>query len=189
MLPKLDELTKDWRSLVELDQFTLLALSPFGDLFMRDMSDAYCLLDINMGELAYADQAGSDPAILFPFAFDMRIAIRYIESGLLPVDGQCFGYKKQLVTGGSLEIENVYVATEAEYISFMGDFHRQIRDVPDGGTIRIKVINQKVIQFAQRWAKLHAEHFVLRGQTILRRPPSTVRWRGFRNWIRLRWKT
>jgi hypothetical protein len=76
----------------------------------------------------------------------MVIVMDYIKAGLLPVDGQCFGYKSQLTAGGSLEPANVYVATTAEYISFMGDFHYQIRDVPDGTTVTLKVINHKVTQ-------------------------------------------
>jgi len=146
VLPELSTLAKDWSWLVDLNQFTLLSVSPFGDLFMKDSADALCLLDINLGQLAYAEVPGTNPALLFPIAFDTRIATGYIEGGLLPTEGQCFGYKRQLVTGGSLEIENVYLATTVEYISFLGDFHRQIQDVPDGGTIRIKVINHKVIQ-------------------------------------------
>jgi hypothetical protein len=64
----------------------------------------------------------------------------------MPAEGQCFGYKQQLVAGGSLEIDNVYVATLNEYISFMGDFHSQIQDVADGETVRLIVTNRKVIQ-------------------------------------------
>ena len=142
----IEEAMRDWKWLIDFDQFTLLGISPFGDLFMKDGTCAFCLLDVNFGELQYAETAGSDPAVLFPMAFDMRIAIRYIEAGLLPVDGQCFGYKQQLVARGSLAVENVYVATAAQYVSFMGDFHHQIQVVPDGTTVTIKVINQKVIQ-------------------------------------------
>jgi hypothetical protein len=142
----IEEAINDWKWLVDFDHFTLIEVSPFGDLFMKDATGAFCLLDVNLGELQYAKTSGSDKTALFPIAFDMRIAIRYIETGLLPIDGQCFGYKQQLVTGGSLDIENVYVATAAEYVSFMGDFHHQIQDVPDGTTIRIKVINKKAIQ-------------------------------------------
>ena len=127
--------------MIDLDQFTLLEISPFGDLFLKDFTGSFCLLDINFGELKYADVEGSDPALLFPFAFDMVIATNYVQAGLLPVDGQCYAYKIPSVAGGSLEVSNVYVATAAEYISFMGDFHHQIMDVPDGGRIRLKVIN------------------------------------------------
>ncbi len=146
MLPELRALATNWTWLLEPDQFTLISTSPFGDLFMKDGTGAYCLLDINMGELQYANTPGTNPALMFPYAFDMVIASEYINAGLLPVDGQCFGYKSQLVAGGTLRVENVYVATVSEYVSFMGDFHRQIRDVPDGTTVTIKVINQKVIQ-------------------------------------------
>jgi hypothetical protein len=121
-------------------------VSPFGDLFMKDATGAFCLLDVNMGEIQDAEIEGSNPALLFHFAFDMVIATGYIDAGLLPDDGECFGYKQQLVAGGSLKSHNVYVAMLPEYISFMGDFHRQIQDVPDGTTVTLKVINQKVIQ-------------------------------------------
>jgi hypothetical protein len=145
LLLELKQIAKDWDWLVDLDQFTLIEVSPFGDLFMKDTTDAFCLLDINMGELQYAETAGISPIELFPIAFDGRIAIDYIKAGLMPAEGQCFGYKVQLVTSGSLESSNVYVATLTEYISFMGEFHRQIQDIPDGTTVTIKVINKKVI--------------------------------------------
>jgi hypothetical protein len=146
MIPQLTMLTMDWKWLFDSDQFTLLEISPFGDLFMRDPTGALCLLDVNLGELQYAEIEGTNPDLLFPIAFDMSTANGYIKAGLLPVDGQCFGYKQQLVAGGSLESHNVYIATHSEYISFMGDFHRQIQDVPDGTTVDLKVINRKVIQ-------------------------------------------
>jgi hypothetical protein len=142
----LDKLAADWRWLIDPGQFTLVAVSPFGDLFMKEATGAHCLLDINAGELLYAKEPGVDPSTLFPIAFDMIIATEYVKAGMLPADGQCFGYKRQLVAGGSLDVENVYVATLDEYVSFMGDFHRQIQDIPDGTTVTIRVINQKVIQ-------------------------------------------
>ena len=146
MMPELATLTKDWKWLFDPDQFTLLEVSPFGDLFMKDATGAFCLLDVNMGEIQYAEIEGSNPALLLHFAFDMVIATGYIKAGLLPVEGECFGYKQQLVAGGSMEVDNVYVATMSEYISFMGDFHRQIQDVPDGATVTLKAINRKVVQ-------------------------------------------
>jgi hypothetical protein len=145
MTTDFNTLAKDWSLLVDLDQFTLVEISLFGDLFLKDSTGAYCLLDINFGELQYAETVGSDPEILFPIAFDMVIATDYIKGGLLPVDGQCFGYKEQLVSGGSLRIENVYIAILSDYVSFMGDYHNQIKDVADGETVQIKAINHKII--------------------------------------------
>lgn len=140
------KIAQDWRWLIDLDRYTLLAVSPFGDLFLKDETDALCLLDVNLGCVEYAAIEGTDPAILFPIAFDDRIAAGYRDAGLMLSEGKCYGLKKQGVIGGSFEHENIYVATAMEYISFMGDFHYEIQDVPDGGTVTLKVINTKVIQ-------------------------------------------
>ena len=140
------EVAKDWRWLLDLNEYIFIEESPFGDLLLQDKTGAIGLLDINMGEFLYAGVPGIKPEELFPIAFDFRIAHGYIKSGILPAEGQCFGYKTQLVAGGSMELSNVYVATAKQYISFMGDFHHQIQDVPDGVTVTLKVINRKVIQ-------------------------------------------
>ena len=131
---------KDWKWLIDLDGCTILAISPFGDLFMKDESNALCLLDVNLGSIEYARIEGTDPVILFPIAFDDRIAAGYREAGLMLSEGKCYGLKRQGVAGGSFTSENIYVATTTEYISFMGDFHNQIKDVEDGESVYLKVI-------------------------------------------------
>jgi hypothetical protein len=143
MSVELKHLAKDWRWLIDVDRQTLLGISPFGDLLLQDDTGEISLLDINLGLVEYASTGSTDPASLFPIAFDDRIASGYRAFGYTLLPGQCYGYKVQAVTGGSLEVENVYIASVAEYISFMGDFHYQIKDIPDGGTIEIKVINLK----------------------------------------------
>jgi hypothetical protein len=35
--------------------------------------------------------------------------------------------------------DNAYVADLYEHVSFLGDLHRQIGDVPNGGKVRLKV--------------------------------------------------
>ncbi|HXE07516.1 MAG TPA: T6SS immunity protein Tdi1 domain-containing protein [Acidobacteriaceae bacterium] len=142
MGPDLNQLAKEWKWLIDLSGQQLITMSPFGDLLLRNESGDISLLDINLGALEPAASSASDPVLLFPVAFDDRIASSYRKAGLQLTDGKCYGYKTPCVAGGSLEPENVYVATASEYISFMGDFHYQIRDVPDGGSIRLKVINQ-----------------------------------------------
>jgi hypothetical protein len=143
---ELKEIAKDWAWLTDLNEYQLLAISPFGDLLLEDKTGVVSLLDINFGELMPARTSGRNPISLFPIAFDDRIAADYRKAGLLLSDGKCYGYKRQLVTDATLEAENVYVATLSEYLSFMGSFHDQIKDVVDGETVILKVINQKVVQ-------------------------------------------
>jgi hypothetical protein len=140
----LRELAADWAWLINLEEYKLEAVSPFGDLLLRDRSDPLCLLDINLGAIEYTTEITDDPAIAFPVAFDDRIAAGYREAQLFLKPATCYGYKIQCIAGGSVEIENVYVATLAEYVSFMGCFHFQIRDVEDGESVVIKVVRPSV---------------------------------------------
>jgi len=142
----LNQIVKDWKWLADLSQFRVIAVSPFGDLLLQDKTGAVSLLDVNLGALEAATEQGINPALLFPIAFDDSVAAGYRKAGLVLSEGTCYGYKRQLVTGASLEAENVYVATLTEYISFMGSFHDQIKHVSDGETVTLKVINQTVIQ-------------------------------------------
>jgi len=146
MTLEISEIAKDWAWLTDLNEYQLLAVSPFGDLLLEDKTGVISLLDVNFGDLEPARTAGRDPIYLFPIAFDDKIAADYRKAGLILSDGTCYGYKRQLVTGATLEAENVYVATLPEYLSFMGSFHDQIKDVVDGETVTLKVINQKVVQ-------------------------------------------
>jgi len=143
---ELSEIAKGWKWLFDASDYTLLTISPFGDLLLQDKSGAVSLLDINFGSLESATDIGNDPVLLFPIAFDDRIAAGYRKAGLLLREGTCYGYKRQLVTGAPIDGENVYVATRNEYISFMGSFHEQIQDVVDGETVTLKVINPRIIQ-------------------------------------------
>jgi hypothetical protein len=141
MIVDLQVIAKDWQWLMELDRFKLLAISPFGDLLLQDETGKISLLDINAGELEETVGEEADPAQLFPIAFDDHIAKSYREAGLVLSPGKCYGYKRPGVAGGSIEPANVYVATLPEYVSFMGDFHHQIKDIPDGTNVTLKVIN------------------------------------------------
>jgi hypothetical protein len=133
-------LLEDWKWMAVNEPYSLIAISPFGDLLLKDCTDALCMLDVNEGKIEYATDGGDDPALLFPINFDDTIARGYRDAGLELGDGTCYGYKVQLVAGGSLEAHNVYIATLTEYVSFMGHFHYSIRDVEDGETVTLKVV-------------------------------------------------
>lgn len=142
----LDVLLKDWAWLLDPARHKLMAVSPFGDILLQDETGAISLLDVNLGVLEPATISGTDPVELFPMMFDGRIAAGYEKAGLHLTASKCYGYKKQLVAGGSMQPENVYIASTIEYVSFLGDFHNQIKDLPNGTTVTIKVTNLKVLQ-------------------------------------------
>jgi hypothetical protein len=51
--------------------------------------------------------------------------------------GQCYAFKILPVLGGSYSVDNIYVATISEYLTFTADIHYQIKDLPDGTKIQI----------------------------------------------------
>jgi hypothetical protein len=132
-------LAANWSWLIELDDYKLLAVSPFGDLLLRDTSNDIYLLDINSGELLQAEVSSENPETLFPDYFDGCLAHKYRQAQLFLKPGTCYGYKRQTVIGGSYEVENVYIADVRDYVSFMGDFCSQIKDIPDGTKVKIVV--------------------------------------------------
>ena len=140
MTVKIKNAMNEWSWLIGLDNYHPIAFSPFGDVVLLDQSNNLVLLDINMGELVHARGAGTSPEHAFPDHYSSGLIAIYEAAGLHLADGQCYGYKKQVVLGGSYEPSNVYIATRDEYVSFLGNFHNQIKDFPDGSKVELKVI-------------------------------------------------
>jgi hypothetical protein len=59
--------------------------------------------------------------------------------GPLP-QGRCYCLKLPAILGGSYEATNLGTISLDELISFSGDMAEQIKDVPDGGPVDIKVV-------------------------------------------------
>jgi hypothetical protein len=62
------------------------------------------------------------------------------QNGLLPA-GKRLLPKIPFVLGGAYEVENLYAAAALEGMMFRADIWRQIRDLPDGSQVNLKVIN------------------------------------------------
>ncbi|SEF50651.1 hypothetical protein SAMN05421819_0228 [Bryocella elongata] len=137
---RLESLTRSWRWLFEPSSFELLEISPFGDLLSRDAAGMYWLLDVNFGKLMGPEVSGGAAAEMFPDNFDGRLASRYRDAGIELREGQCYAFTTPVISReGSYEPFNVYGVDSMERVSFMGDFHRQIQQIPDGTTVRIVI--------------------------------------------------
>lgn len=117
-----------------------------GDLFLEDASDGVHQLDVASGtkRAIAASQIEFREAIKDPDRvkdwFLEDLAERAQQKGCTPGKGQCIGYKIPCVFKESADMpDNMYVADLYELVSFMGDVHRQINDVPDGEKMRHKV--------------------------------------------------
>jgi hypothetical protein len=124
----------------------LVGWSAAGDLFVRDDGGNVLRLDTGGGELERVapsieafEHALSDPdraaeLLLLPvvYAFEAR-------HGALGTT-ECLGFTTLPILGGSYTVENRYRLPVREHASFTGDLHRQLRDLPDGTAVRIKIV-------------------------------------------------
>lgn len=53
--------------------------------------------------------------------------------------GQCYGFKIPPVLGGQYVVENCGVLPIADYLGAYGSIHDQLRDVPDGSQVVLRV--------------------------------------------------
>jgi hypothetical protein len=62
-------------------------------------------------------------------------------AGKILADGQCYAFTRPPVLGGDYSVENVWVAPWREWFSFTADLFRQIKDLPEGATVTLKVVD------------------------------------------------
>ena len=143
--PATPDLLAQWRWLLG-GRPRLYGWSTSGDLFYADSQGQLWRLDAGAGEIeSVADSEGAFAAqledaeaaealLLLPVVRDYEAA-----HGAL-ADGQCLGYRTLPVFGGAYTTENRYALAVIEHASVTGDVHRQIRDLPDGAQVALRVI-------------------------------------------------
>jgi hypothetical protein len=142
----LEKLLREWKWLVH-GHFRLLAVNAFGDLFLEDINGDVHRLDVTSAKVsaiaASAKQfaeAANEPEKRRDWLLE-GLAEQAAGRGCRPGKGQCVGYKVPVVFKESAAApNNLYVADLYEFVAFMGDVHKQMKDVPDGSKIRLKVV-------------------------------------------------
>lgn len=138
-----ERLLTEWRWLCP-QSLTLVARSAFGDLYLQEGNGKVLRLDVAIGqiqELAQSETEFRDMASAkakrdewFAEADEIGAARR----GLKPDRNQCIAFKTPLVFAESGTPNNAYVADLYEQVSFLGDLHRQLKELPDGAKVQIR---------------------------------------------------
>jgi hypothetical protein len=124
----------------------LIARNAFADLFLRDESGEIYCLDVAVGKLARV--ADSEVQFRELAAMPEKRSEWFAEleehasaaRGLNPNATQCIGFSVPLVFAQCGSPSNTpYIADLHEHVSFLGDLHRQISEVPDEGKVRLVV--------------------------------------------------
>jgi hypothetical protein len=139
-----ERLLKEWRWLCP-QTLALVARSSFGDLYLRDEEGRIWKLDVGIGQLGQVAGSQAEFRELASRAdkreelFAERDAQAAARQGLKPDKTQCIGFKIPLVFAQSGKPNNAYVADLYEQLAFLSDLHRQLKGVPEGGKIQLKL--------------------------------------------------
>jgi hypothetical protein len=141
---EVERLLSEWRWLCP-QRMALVARTAFGDLFLRNDAGAVFWLDVAVGKLTKVSDSEAHFRAMAETSqkrgewFAETDAQAAAKRGLEANPSQCVGFKVPLVFAESGSPDTAYVADLYEYVSFLGDLHRQISNLPDGSKIRLQV--------------------------------------------------
>ena len=126
-------------------ELTVWLMNRFGDLFVVLDNGTVHMLDVGGGTL---EQVG-DSRDAFCTALDQRdnatqwlmipLVDRLVGAGKLLRPGHCYSYVLSPVLGGDYTVENTMVIPIHEHYSLHASIHEQIKDLPDGAAVRIRI--------------------------------------------------
>jgi hypothetical protein len=140
----IEKLLTEWRWLCP-EEVRLLARNVFGDLFLITESGQVFRLDVSVGRLESV--ADSEEQFLelagVPDNRHAWLAEKEEEAfaakGLVAGADQCIGFDIPLVFAADRRASKPYILDIYENLSFLGDLHKQIAEVPDGSKIKLRI--------------------------------------------------
>lgn len=121
--------------------------SAFGNVLVRDKDDRYwriCPEELSC-EIVAKDKNEFQALLAdaeFQRDWEMGELVAAAKKAIgLPPDGRCYCLKVPGVLGGKYSIENVGTITIDELIRASGDMGKQIKGLPDGTQVRLRVVN------------------------------------------------
>jgi hypothetical protein len=143
----LDTIRKAW-GWMGLDPAEVVATNSFGNVIVRATDGAYwriCPEEWSCKQFALNADEFTAVSGEEDFRTDWEMA-RLVELARLKLGplhkGECYCLKVPAVFGGSYEVTNMGTISLRELISFAGDMAEQIKDVPDGGELKIEVVRK-----------------------------------------------
>jgi len=138
------DLLSGWGWLLS-SKFTVWLMNRFGDLFLVPSDGTVHMLDVGAGSLTKMAEARDD----FCRRVDegnnanhwlmIPLVDRLAAAGVHLQPGQCYSFLIPPVLGGGYTIDNTIVLPIKEHYGVYGSYHEQLRHVPDGTQVVLKV--------------------------------------------------
>jgi hypothetical protein len=135
----------DWAWLLPEKEFTIWLMNRYGDLFIVTKSGAIYLLDVCGGSVERVAENREDFCRLVEKDdnsnrwFMIPLVDKLVTAGKLLKDGRCYSFVLPPVLGGEYTIENTSDLTIEEHFNVYASIHHQIKDLPDGTGVQLKV--------------------------------------------------
>lgn len=140
---------RDWLWLIP-GQLTVWIMNRFGDLFISLGDGTIHMLDVGGGTLTKVAESRDDFADKIDEGINANqwlmipLVDKLVDAQISLCEGKCYGYRVPPVLGGDYTVENTVVITIPEHYRFHAYIHQQIRDVPDGTRVVLKIKNQEL---------------------------------------------
>jgi len=137
---------RDAWSWIGLDAIEIVGTNAFGNYHVRDADGAcwrICPEELSCMKIvddasAYASLL-SDDGFLADWELPHLLELAVQKFGP-PTADRCFCLKMPGVFGGKYVLENIGTISRRELVSFAGDMAHQIKDVPDGAKVELKIL-------------------------------------------------
>lgn len=128
-------------------EFTLWLVNRFADLFLVVSDGSVHMLDVGAGTLTrladsrYDFCARIDEGNNANEWLAMPLVDKLVAAGMTLQPGQCYGFKTPPVLGGQYAVENCAVLPVRDYLAGYGSIHEQLRNMPDGTQVALRVVS------------------------------------------------
>ena len=138
-------LLADWAWLLPQDEFTIWLMNRYGDLFLAFEDDTVHMLDVGSGSLEKLAESrdefrrrvdegdNANEWLMIPLINNL------VEAGKVLEPGRCYSFIIPPILGGEYTVENTATLHIAEHYGVYASIHNQIKDLPDGAQVRLRV--------------------------------------------------
>lgn len=142
----IDEIRESW-GWVGIAPVAVVGENDFGNLVIEDEDGRYwrlcpedCYCEVIAANRAELDRLSTDQEFLHDWYMKSLVSLASDKLGPL-TEGMKYCLTIPGILGGSYGGDNLATAPQFELVRLSGDIARQIKDIPDGSTIKLQVVD------------------------------------------------
>lgn len=141
-----EEIRQSW-GWVGIEPVEVVGENDFGNLIVKDVDGKFwrlcpedCYCEVIAANRADLDQLSTDQEFLHDWYMKALVSLASEKLGPL-ADGRKYCLTIPGILGGAYGGDNLATAPQVELVRFSGDIARQIKDLPPGSQIKLKVVD------------------------------------------------